>query len=104
MPEFMFAYHGGTTPDTPEEGAKVMEAWGKWFEDMGDAVVNGGNPVGQSMTVSGTGVVEGGGPNPVSGYTIVRAETAEAACDLAKGCPMVVDGSGSIEVAPLIEM
>ena len=104
MPDFIFAYHGGTIPETPEAGEKEMAAWGKWFEDMGPAVVNGGNPVGQSMTVSSGGVVSDGGANPVSGYTIIKAETPEAACELAKGCPMVADGSGSVEVAPLIEM
>ena len=28
----------------------------------------------------------------------------DAAIEMAKGCPMVKDGSGSIEVAPIIEM
>ncbi|MEL6619170.1 MAG: hypothetical protein AAFY39_06990 [Pseudomonadota bacterium] len=104
MPEFIFAYHGGTIPETPEDGEKAMAAWGKWFEDMGEAVVNGGNPVGQSMTVTAAGVAGDGGANPISGYTIVKAENPDAACDLAKGCPMIVDGTGSVEVAPLIEM
>ena len=104
MPDFLFAYHGGTIPETQEEGEKAMAAWGQWFGDMGEAVVNGGNPVGQSMTVSGSGVSQEGGANPISGYTIVRAETADAACALAAGCPMVADGTGSVEVAPLIEM
>lgn len=104
MPEFVFAYHGGTIPETQEEGEKAMAAWGQWFEDMGAAVVNGGNPVGQSMTVSAAGVTQDGGANPISGYTIVNAETPEAACEMAKGCPMVADGSGSVEVAPVIVM
>lgn len=104
MPDFIFAYHGGTIPETQEEGEKAMAAWGKWFEDMGAAVVNGGNPVGQSMTVTAGGVAGDGGANPISGYTIVRADTPEAACELAKGCPMVADGTGSVEVAPIVEM
>ncbi|WP_420014211.1 YciI family protein [Tateyamaria sp.] len=104
MPEFVFAYHGGTIPETQEEGEKAMAAWGQWFEDMGEAVVNGGNPVGQSMTVTAAGVTQDGGSNPISGYTIVKADTPEAACEMVKGCPMVADGSGSVEVAPVIEM
>jgi len=104
MPEFIFAYHGGTIPETKEAGEKAMAAWGQWFGDMGAAVVNGGNPVGQSLTVTGSGVSDNGGANPISGYTIVRADTVEAACALAAGCPMVADGTGSVEVAPLIEM
>ena len=104
MPDFLFAYHGGTIPETQEEGEKAIAAWGQWFEDMGAAVVNGGNPVGQSMTVTSAGVSDDGGANPVSGFTVVSADTAEAACAMAAGCPMVVDGSGSVEVAPVIEM
>ena len=104
MPDFIFAYHGGTIPETEEEGQKAMAAWGAWFEAMGEHVVNGGNPVGKSMTVTAAGVASNGGANPISGYTIVRAETADAACAMASGCPMVVDGTGSVEVAPIIEM
>ena len=104
MPNYMFAYHGGGAPETPEEGEKVMAAWMAWYGAMGDAVVDGGNPVMQSMTVSKDGVVDNGGANPLSGYTIVSADSYDAACEMAKGCPMVVDGSGSVEVAEIHEM
>lgn len=104
MPEFIFAYHGGKTPDTPEEGAAVMAAWQAWFGTMGDAVVNPGNPVGLSKTVSAAGVADNGGANPLSGFSVVRAADIAAATDMAKGCPMVVSGSGSVEVAEIIQM
>lgn len=104
MPDYVFAYHGGGMPETPEEGAKVMAAWQAWYADMGEAVVNGGAPVGMSKTVSSGGIADDGGSNPLSGYTVVRAETIEAACEMAKGCPMVADGSGSVEVAQVQEM
>ena len=32
MPNFVFAYHGGKKPETPEEGQKAMAAWNKWFQ------------------------------------------------------------------------
>ncbi|MGB0844092.1 MAG: hypothetical protein ACPGVN_05050 [Alphaproteobacteria bacterium] len=104
MPKFVFAYHGGGRPETPEEGQKAMEAWGAWFGSMGEAVVDGGAPVGMSKTVSATGVVDNGGSNPLSGYSIVSAENMDAACELAKGCPIVVDAKGSVEVAEYVEM
>lgn len=104
MPDFIFAYHGGKTPETPEEGAEVMAAWQAWFGAMGDAVVIPGNPVGQSKTVSAAGVADDGGANPLSGYTVVRAAEIGAATDMAKGCPMVVSGNGTVEVAEIIEM
>ena len=104
MPEFMFAFHGGAMPKTPEEGAKAMAAWEAWMTGLGDKMVNPGNPVGMSKTVSSKGVEDNGGSNPLSGFTIVRADTIEEACKMAAGCPMVADGSGTAEVAPIIEM
>ena len=63
-----------------------------------------GNPVGQSKTVSAAGVADDGGANPLSGYTVVRAADIGEATDMAKGCPMVVSGNGTVEVAEIIEM
>lgn len=104
MPDFLFAYHGGTTPQDPEEIERVMAAWGAWFESMGNAVVNPGNPVGKSFTITRDAVIDDGGANPISGYSVVHASTKDEAIDLAQGCPMVRDGSGSIEVAEIQEM
>lgn len=104
MPKFIFAYHGGGMPETPEDGAKMMAAWNAWYGAMGEAVVDGGAPVGMSMTVSAGGVAEDGGANPLSGYTVVEAADQAAACEMAKGCPMIADGSGTVEVAPVMEM
>jgi len=104
MPQFIFAYHGGSIPETPEEGEKVMAAWNAWMGAMGDALVQPGAPVGMSKTVSGAGVADGGGANPISGYSVIDAADMEAAIAMAKGCPMVVDGSGSVEVAEVHEM
>ncbi len=102
MPKFVFVYHGGTMPETPEEGERVMAAWGAWFQNMGDVVVDGGNPVGMSKTVTANGVEDNGGPNPISGYTLVDAEDIDAACELAKGCPILEHGT--VDVAEAIEM
>lgn len=104
MPKFVFAYHGGKKPESEEEGAKVMADWTAWFTAMGAAVVDGGNPVGQSWTVSAKGVEETGGANPISGYTLVQAPDMVSAIKYAKGCPMVKDGSGSVEVAEAFDM
>ncbi len=104
MAKFLLVYHGGGMPETPEEGEKAMAAWGAWYADLGEAVVHPGNPVGMSKTVSNSGVVDNGGANPLSGFTIIRADDIDAACAAASKNPMVVDGSGTAEVAPLIEM
>lgn len=67
-------------------------------------LVEPGNPVGMSKTVSASGVADNGGANPTSGYTIVSADDIDAACEIAKSNPMVVDGSGSVEIAEIIPM
>jgi len=104
MTQFLFVYHGGHTPESPEEGQKVMAEWQAWFGGMGDAVVQPGAPVGISSTVSVSGVSNGGGANPASGYTVVEAADMNAATVMAKGCPMVTAGNGTVEVAEVIEM
>ncbi|WP_372602948.1 hypothetical protein [Actibacterium sp.] len=104
MAKFLFAYHGGAAPQSPEEGQKVMAAWMSWFGGLGAAVLDGGNPVGQSYTVSPGGVADNGGANPVSGYSLIEAADLDAALAMAKDCPMVVDGSGSVEVAQALDM
>ncbi len=103
MGDFIYVYHGGKRPDTPEEGEKVMAAWQAWMGGMGDSLKNPGNPVGMSKTVHSGGVDDNGGANPVSGFTIVSAESFDEAVEMAKGCPIMDDG-GTVEVAELFEM
>ncbi len=102
MPNYVFAYHGGTKPDSPEEGAKHMAKWNSWVDDLGDAMVNPGTPLGMSKTVSSAGVSDDGGSNPLSGYSIVKADNMDAALEIAKGCPYLE--LGTIEVAEVKEM
>ena len=104
MPNYVFAYHGGGMPETPEEGQKVMAAWQAWYGGMSKALVDGGAPVGMSKTVTASGVDDNGGSNPLSGYTVVKADTIEAACEIAKGCPILEGGNGTVEVAQVHEM
>ena len=51
MAKYLFVYHGGKHPESEAEYKEVMDAWGSWFASMGSAVIDGGNPVGQSSTV-----------------------------------------------------
>ena len=103
MANYVFAYHGGGMPETPEEGARVMAAWQAWMGGIAANLVDGGAPVGPSKTVSAAGVADDGGPNPLSGYTIVKADSMDAALEMAAGCPIIESG-GSVEVAEAMEM
>ncbi len=102
MPNFVFAYHGGKKPESPEEGAKLMAKWKAWIGGLGDAVVNPGTPLGMSKTVSSSGVSDDGGSNPLLGFSIVKADSMDAALEMAKGCPHLE--IGTIEVAEAKEM
>jgi hypothetical protein len=104
MANYLLAYHGGGMADTKEEQDRVMAAWGAWYQKLGPAVVDGGNPIGHARTIdSGGAVTDGGGANPVSGYTIVRAGNLDEAVVLAEGCPVLLSG-GSIEVGETFDV
>ena len=102
MPHFLFAYHGGKTPATPEETDREIGRWQSWFDHIGAAIVDPGNLVGMSKTVSAAGVSDDGGANPLSGYTIIHTESIDQAVELAKACPII--GDGSVEVAEIEEI
>jgi hypothetical protein len=95
---YLLVYHGGSMPESEEEGKKVLAAWNDWFGTLGDALVDGGNPVSQVKTIGNDGAVRDGTVNPPTGYSIIKAENLDAAVALAKGCPVLVDGA-SVEVA-----
>jgi len=50
MSNYVLSYHGGRTPESPEEGAKQMAKWKAWVGGLGDAVVNPGTPLGKPKT------------------------------------------------------
>ena len=84
MSNYVFAYHGGKKPESQEEGAKLMARWKAWVGGLGDAVVNPGTPLGNSKTVSADGVSDDGGPNPLMGFSIIKADSMDAALEMAK--------------------
>ncbi len=102
MPEYIIAYHGGREPESPEEGAKGKEKWKTWLGDLGDAIVNPGTPLGMNRLVSSSGVSDDGGPDPLTGYTIVKADDMDAALEMAKACPFLE--VGTLEVAEIMQM
>lgn len=104
MAKYALIFHGGSMPETEEEGAAVMAAWGTWMEGLGTALTDPGNPFGTATTINSDGsTIGGGGANPASGYSLIEADSLEAAVVLAKDCP-ILDGGGSIEVAEALDM
>ena len=81
-----------------------MAAWMSWFATLGAAVIDGGSPTWYARTVGAGGTVtNGGGANPVTGYSLINADNLDAAVDFAKGCP-ILTGGGTVEVAVAHEM
>jgi len=103
MANYLFAYKGGAAPQTEAEGEAVMAAWGGWFQSLGPAVVDPGNPFGPSKSVATDGTVGEGGSAGLSGYSVVSADSLDAATALAGGCPVLANG-GSVEVYETIEV
>lgn len=103
MPNYLLAYHGGSIPEGEEAQAASLEAWNEWMDAVGEQLLDGGNPVGQSKTVSAEGGVVDTEGDRVTGYSIIEADDLDAAVEIAKGCPIIADG-GSVEVAELVDM
>ena len=105
MTNFVVVYTGGTMPESEEDIAAVMGAWGAWYEGMGAAIVDGGNPFGASKSIGGDGAVNDGPVSspPATGYTIISADSLDAAMAKVKNHPHLNYG-GQISVYETFEM
>jgi hypothetical protein len=99
MANFVLLYIGGSMAEGEAEQAAVMQAWGAWFGGLGSALVDGGNPFATAIKsiASNGNVTDGPIGTPATGYSIVKADSLDAAVQLAKGCP-VLQGGGQISV------
>jgi len=104
MPLYLLTYHGGSPNETDEAREHAMAAWGEWMGGLGAALADGGKPVVQSATVASDGSSSpGGGSNPVTGYSVLSADSLEAAVALVAGCPILSSG-GSVEVGETVDI
>ena len=92
MANYVLVYSGGGMPETEAEQNAVIAAWGAWYEGLGQAVVDGGNPFGPSTSVAADGTVSQGAPPALSGYTVISADSLDAATEQAKSCPIRASG------------
>ena len=103
MARFMISYVGGEHPATPEEGKRHFEKYMAWLSGLGDAATSPANPLGNTHVIGPDGDISAGGLTSMSGFTIVEAESMEAALALAADCPFL-DIRGSLEVSELMPM
>jgi hypothetical protein len=103
MAQYIIIYLGGDQPSSPEEGKQHMAKYMGWLSSLGDSVGSPANPLKNTNTVKSDGTVSPGGTTSMSGYTLIQADSVEAALEMAKTCPFL-DIGGSLEVSELIKM
>jgi hypothetical protein len=101
MPKYVIAYRGEPQFGSPQEGAAHMAKWKAWIGGLGDAVVNPGTPLAKGKLVSSRGVSDIGADR-LTGFSMVMADSMDAALELARRCPFV--DHGTVEVAEVMEM
>ena len=85
MKRYMLLHFGFEKP-TPE----IMEAWGKWFQSIADKTVENGGFHGEAREISSDGVEElTMGPDAITGYSIIHAESIEDAEKIAQENPFI---------------
>ena len=103
MASYLLAYTGGSTPETEEARDAQMAAWGKWFQDLGEAVVDPGNPFGPSKAIAADGSVGDGASSGLTGYSVLAADSLDSATEMAKGSPVFAVG-GRVDVYETLEV
>ena len=103
MAQYIITYLGGNQPSSPEEGKQHFAKYKEWLSSLGDSAVSPANPLKDTSTVKSDGTVTTGSTTSMSGFTIIEAESMEAALLIAKACPFL-DIGGSLEVSELMQM
>ena len=110
MAKFLFVYRNTTQSYgsmSPEEMQQMLQKWQNWITEglrqgwmveAGDGLKPDGRVVDAKKVVSDGPFIEV--KEMVGGFSIVQADTIDAAAELAKGCPIFLRG-GSVEVRPL---
>lgn len=94
---------GGTQPANPTEASNHFDKYMQWLSSLGDTVVIPTIPLKDTTTVSPDGTIREGGSSAMSGFTIIKADSIEAALSIAQGCPFLEIG-GSLEVSEMMQM
>ena len=99
MKKYLYIYYNKNT-----EMAGSMEDWMNWFKELGDKLVDGGNPLsGGAQAVSKEGVMDVK-DMPATGYSLVKAASMEEAVEMAKGSPVMNAPSGAVCVYETMPM
>lgn len=80
-----------------------MDAWMKWAKDHGQSIVDEGSPLGKTKRITAQGIADTS--NAMAAYTIVQAESHEAAAKLFERHPhfTIFPGDG-VEIMECLPM
>lgn len=95
MAKFLLIYTGrANTPPTEAEGTTIIQDWTNWFSGLGEHLVDPGNPTSPvAKNISSDGSVNDGAVGEAAaGYSIIKADSLDAAVAMAKGCPQLKSG------------
>ena len=95
MGNYVLLYSGGKMPETEAEQKAVLKEWEGWFGKLGSSLVDGGDPfTPKAKTIGSDGKVSDGPVGGMaSGYSIIKADSLDAAVSMAKGCPVLKGGA-----------
>ena len=99
MGKYVYVYYSGKDTDAGDDAA-----WGKWFSELGDKIIDAGNPFGDGGQAVHMGGVMAVTEKPVTGYSIVTAGSMAEATELVKGCPLVASKDGAVCVYEALPM
>jgi hypothetical protein len=103
MPQYIFVYLGGDYPSNPEDGNKHFAKYQEWLSSLGDAVISPAIPFKDTHTVHPDSTIEPGTTSAMSGLSIIKMPSMEAALEAAKSCPFL-EINGTLEVSEMIDM
>ncbi len=104
MAKYVLTYHGefAGMPEDPAAMEAVMQEWGAWYGSIGEALVDGGAPFGESSAVAPDGSSTAS-PASLTGYTIVNAADMAGATSIAQSCPVLKNGH-TVQISQAIDM
>jgi hypothetical protein len=105
MAKFMVVYTGGMGMEaSPEDQQRIMEEWGAWYAKLGASIVDGGAPFAEAKHLTAEGVGDGPlGSHPATGYTVIEADSLDAAAAACEGHPHLNHG-GEVQVFTCLDM
>ncbi|HZS37388.1 MAG TPA: YciI family protein [Polyangia bacterium] len=114
MANFMYLFRGGFDSDANVAAAQMqaqMQKWVAWMQQLGKTGnFKSGEPLektGKVLHAKKKNIHDGPyaeAKDVIGGYLIVSAENLEHATELAKGCPILENEGGTVEVRPVREM